>query len=102
MTFNFKIQGITQPPAWRIVAVSSNFTFYKFYKVIQTAFGWDDDHMFEFMDKEYPGNIHISVPAKGNFFDTDIFDGIRNASRIKYRDADAFDINRVNSRLKQI
>ncbi|NDV83971.1 plasmid pRiA4b ORF-3 family protein [Bacteroides sp. 51] len=71
MTYLFKIQikGITRPPVWRKLAVPSDFTFLKFHSVIQTAFDWEDYHLFEFMDKEYQSNIRISIPAEDNLFE---------------------------------
>jgi len=46
--FKIQIQGITKPPVWRKVLVPENFTFHKFHKVIQRAFGWTDAHPYEF------------------------------------------------------
>ncbi|NDV96106.1 plasmid pRiA4b ORF-3 family protein [Dysgonomonas sp. 521] len=88
MTIQFKIQikGITKPPVWRKVAVPSGFTFLKFHQVIQTAFGWEDCHLFEFKDKEYQGRIRISIPADDDFFDSDFFADVMDSSRIKLSD----------------
>ncbi|MDR1883649.1 MAG: plasmid pRiA4b ORF-3 family protein [Prevotella sp.] len=86
MVFQFKIQilGITKPPVWRKIAVPSSFTFFKFHKVIQAAFGWEDYHMFEFKDKEYRSNICISAPLEDDLFDSIFFEDMQDdASKIK-------------------
>jgi hypothetical protein len=88
MTFQFKIQiqGISQPLVWRKIAVPANFTFLMFHDVIQTAFGWEGYHLFEFKDKEYQGNIHISVPVDEDFTDPEFFAGTRDASTVRLAD----------------
>lgn len=88
MVFHFKIQikGITKPPVWRKLSVPANFTFHRFHDVIQTAFGWDDYHLFEFKDKEWQSNIRISVPVEDNFFDPDFFADTKDSSKIKLSD----------------
>jgi hypothetical protein len=88
MTFHFKIKikGITKPPVWRKVAVPANFTFLMFHNVIQTAFGWEDYHLFEFKDKEYRGNIRISTPAEDDFFAPEFFSDIKDSSKVKLKD----------------
>lgn len=37
-----------KPPIWRRLLVQENITFYKFHKIIQAAFGWQDYHLFNF------------------------------------------------------
>jgi hypothetical protein len=88
MAFQFKIQlkGVAKPPVWRKIAVPSNFTFLKFHQVIQTAFGWEDYHLFEFKDKEYQEQIRISTPIEDNFFDTDSFADAKDSSKVKLSD----------------
>ena len=69
MEYQFKIQikGISKPPVWRKVIVPANFTFLQFHSVIQTVFGWEDYHLFEFEDKEYQGSIRIAIPSEDDF-----------------------------------
>lgn len=38
----------THPPVWRRVLVPEKITFYELHKVIQTVFGWEDDHLHSF------------------------------------------------------
>ena len=35
--------------------------------MIQTVFGWEDYHLFEFQDKEYQCTIRIAVPSEDDF-----------------------------------
>lgn len=88
MVFQFKIQikGITKPPVWRKVSVPTNFTFLRFHDVIQTAFGWENYHLFEFKDKEWQSKIRISVPVEDDFFDPDFFADTKDSSKIKLSD----------------
>ncbi|MDR3140265.1 MAG: plasmid pRiA4b ORF-3 family protein [Tannerellaceae bacterium] len=85
MIFQFKIQikGIAKPPVWRRIAVPADFTFLRFHDVIQTAFGWDNYHLFEFGDKEHNRNIRISVPVEDDPFDFDFFSEVLDASKTK-------------------
>ncbi|MDR2496025.1 MAG: plasmid pRiA4b ORF-3 family protein [Tannerellaceae bacterium] len=67
MTFQFKIQlkGISKPPVWRTISIPADFTFLRFHTAIQVAFGWENDHLFEFSDNR--STIRISVPVKDDF-----------------------------------
>lgn len=69
MEYQFKIQikGITKPPVWRRIIVPVNFTFLRFHYVIQAAFGWQDEHLFEFRDKGYASSFCIAIPSENNF-----------------------------------
>lgn len=46
--FRIQIKGIKKPPVWRQVIVPADFSFYEFHLLIQSVFGWDDSHLFEF------------------------------------------------------
>jgi hypothetical protein len=37
-----------EPPIWRRIVIPSSITFFKFHKIIQAAFGWQDYHLFAF------------------------------------------------------
>ncbi len=64
MLFQFKIQlkRITQPTVWRRIVVPGHFSFTKFHRVIQAAFGWKDYHLFQFSPKGYGSSPLISIP----------------------------------------
>ena len=68
-----------EPPIWRRIIIPSGITFYKFHKIIQAAFGWQDYHLFNFDFKEFI--VHIPDPdyAPGEIY------GVpeKNAKRIK-------------------
>ncbi len=46
--FKIKIEGLSKPPVWRKVEVPSTFDFLQFHNIIQTVFGWQDYHLFNF------------------------------------------------------
>ncbi|HKK81943.1 MAG TPA: plasmid pRiA4b ORF-3 family protein [Prolixibacteraceae bacterium] len=61
-TFQFKIaiKGISKPPVWRRVNVPSYFSFMHFHYVIQSVFGWDNYHLYQFSEKGYNSNMFIT------------------------------------------
>jgi hypothetical protein len=61
-TFQFKIaiKGISKPPVWRRVNVPSYFSFMHFHYVIQSAFGWDSYHLYQFSEKGFASNTVIT------------------------------------------
>lgn len=65
MVYQFKVQikGITKPPVWRRLVVPAEFSFMRFHEVIQAAFGWEDDHLFQFGDKGYQSTFRIAHPS---------------------------------------
>lgn len=66
--FKIRLKGISRPPVWRRVVVPANFTFLRFHRVIQTLFGWEDYHLFEFRDREYLGHLRITEPQDADDF----------------------------------
>jgi hypothetical protein len=48
----------TRPPIWRRVVVPADFTLAELHHVIQTAMGWEDDHLHEFL----VGGLRFGVP----------------------------------------
>lgn len=67
MVFEFLIQlkNIDNPPVWRLVLVPSRFTFDKFHKVIQAAFGWEGYHLYQFSPSGYQSSPTIHIPHEG-------------------------------------
>lgn len=84
MIFQFKIQinGVTKPTVWRRITVPIDFTFFRFHDVIQTAFGWDSIHLFEFSDREFINQIRISIPYLNELESEEFF----HATRIRLKD----------------
>jgi len=88
MAFQFKIQikDIADPPVWRRVLVPGQFTFLRMHQLIQSAFGWDDYHLFQFSPKGYGSEPDISLPSA----DEDVFGGGRleklDAAKTKLQD----------------
>lgn len=68
--FQFKISlNYSDPAIWRRVLVPVSFTFRKFHKVIQELFGWEEEHMHEFLvGKAYQSDkIEDSVSLENYF-----------------------------------
>lgn len=65
--FKIKIKGITKPPVWRKIVVPADFTFSKFHKIIQIAFGWENYHLYDFAEKEYDNNMRIAEISKDDY-----------------------------------
>ena len=88
MVLQFKIQlkGIIKPPVWRRVEVPANVTFLEFHDVIQVLFGWEDYHLFEFRDKDYPTSIRITALVEDDSFDSDFYTDAEDASEVKLSD----------------
>lgn len=65
MLLQFKIQlnYLTKPTVWRRVTVPDGFTFTKFHRVIQAAFGWEDAHLFQFSPKGWGSSPVIEIPT---------------------------------------
>ena len=55
MTLQLKIQlrGITKPPVWRRLVIPGTFTFHQLHQTIQDAFGWCDEHLYQFQQHPY-------------------------------------------------
>ena len=55
MTIQFKIQlrGITKPPVWRRLVLPGEFSFNDFHNAIQSAFGWWNEHLYQFQRQPY-------------------------------------------------
>lgn len=60
--FKITISGISQPQVWRRVAIPADYSFFKFHKVIQIIFGWENIHSFEFFDATETDPLHIFMP----------------------------------------
>jgi hypothetical protein len=69
MLFQFKIQlkNITNPTVWRRVVVPARFSFAKFHKVIQAAFGWENYHLYQFSPRGWGSQPVIGVPDPSGF-----------------------------------
>ena len=57
MTIQFKIQirDIKKPPVWRRIVIPGNFTFHDLHNTIQSAFGWWDEHLYQFQHYPFDG-----------------------------------------------
>ena len=44
--------------------VPADFTFHRFHEVIQAVFGWDDYHLYQFLDTGYDCEFAITLPEE--------------------------------------
>ncbi len=80
--FKIQIEGVSKPPVWRKVLVPEDFTFSKFHAIIQTAFGWEDAHVYEFSPSGWG-----SSPTIGSQFEKYFGDGAEEDSdKVKLKD----------------
>ena len=64
MTIQFKIQirDIKKPPVWRRIVIPGNFTFHDLHNTIQSAFGWWDEHLYQFQRHPFDGGWTVKEP----------------------------------------
>ena len=64
MTIQFKIQirDIKKPPVWRRIVSPGNFTFHDLHNTIQSAFGWWDEHLYQFQRHPFDGGWTVKEP----------------------------------------
>lgn len=62
-TFRIQIANINNPPVWRKLVVPDNFSFDRFHRAIQYAFGWDGYHLYQFSEKGYDSDWFIGEPS---------------------------------------
>jgi len=79
--FKIQIQGIN-PPVWRRLLVPEHLTFSKFHNIIQVAFGWENDHVYEFSPSGWD-----SSPTIGSQFEKYFDDGAEmDSDKVKLSD----------------
>ena len=64
MAIQFKIQirDIKKPPVWRRIVIPRNFTFHDLHNTIQSAFGWWDEHLYQFQRHPFDGGWTVKEP----------------------------------------
>ncbi len=77
LQFKIQLKHIDNPAVWRRVIVPEQFSFHKFHKVIQSAFGWQNSHLYEFS----PGGFG-SQPTIGEPYEEDEEEKL-NSKKIK-------------------
>lgn len=81
MNYQLKIQirGITKPPVWRRVIIPAEYTFHQLHCVIQEAFGWEYEHLYQFQEKPYDRGWQIKekiedIDSMFDFMSADVLD----------------------------
>lgn len=62
LTFKIQLRGIKKPPVWRRLEIPAEFTFHQFHLAIQTAFGWDDIHLYQFERSPFSHGWRVAIP----------------------------------------
>jgi len=91
LVLKIKIKGSTKPPIWRKIKINQNTTFEDFHDIIQIAFGWEDEHLYQFSPKgwnSYPVLIARTDMESDDFSDPKTFpNGERyDVAKIKLKD----------------
>ncbi len=65
MTLTFKIQlrDITKPPVWRRLEIPEDFTFDDLHNAIQSAFGWWNNHLYQFEKSPFCHGWKVKEPS---------------------------------------
>ena len=69
--FKIKLRGTSKPPVWRRVLVPAHFTFSGLHAVIQEAFGWWNEHLYNFCDVPYSRALTIAEPNEEDWQEPD-------------------------------
>lgn len=67
LRFKIKLVDVKAPQVWRVLDIPANWTFERFNNAIQTAFGWQHAHLWQFTDKIRgygEGFIRIAEPSE--------------------------------------
>lgn len=59
LVLKIQLRGVKKPPLWREVQIPANFNFEQLHQVIQTLFGWDNSHMWQFEATPYSHGYRI-------------------------------------------
>ena len=68
MAIQLKIQirGIKKPPVWRRIEIPGNFSFHDLHNTIQAAFGWWNEHLYQFQRHPFDGGWTVKEPDEEN------------------------------------
>ena len=78
--FHIELQE-SSPHVWRRIQVPTHYTFYKLHKAILGAFGWENCHLFQFIERGTLQEPYYAIAHDGDGADPDIV--CINAKRAK-------------------
>ena len=64
LVLRVQIRDIKKPPLWREVRIPADLNFEQLHDVIQTLFGWENAHMWQFEQSPYSHGYVIGMPKK--------------------------------------
>ena len=59
---HIELEG-SSPLVWRRIQVPANYTLYQLHMALQGAFGWENSHLFEFIERQSPRATRYGVPS---------------------------------------
>jgi len=62
LQLDIQLLDCSEPAIWRKLLVPSHFTFHKLHRVIQIAFGWNNSHLYEFVEQPVNSELIITLP----------------------------------------
>lgn len=71
LQLKIQIRGIKKPPVWRRLIIPESFTFAQLHLTIQNAFGWWDEHLYQFQKSPYDDGWRIESSKHKNEIDSD-------------------------------
>ncbi|MBM3416797.1 MAG: plasmid pRiA4b ORF-3 family protein [Bacteroidetes bacterium] len=80
--FKIEIEN-SSPKIWRRIVVPYEYTFYKFHLAIQGAFGWSNQHLFEFSEKGHLDKVCYAELNEDNTGDNEFVTKDAKRSKIK-------------------
>lgn len=66
LQLKIQIQGITKPSVWRRLLIPDSFNFRQLHYVIQLAFDWQTEHLYQFQRQPYGQGWCIGEPDEEN------------------------------------
>jgi hypothetical protein len=53
----------TSPLVWRRLVIPADYTLFRLHMALQGAFGWENSHLFEFIDPQAHGKVRYGIPS---------------------------------------
>ena len=66
LQLKIQIRDIKKPPVWRRIEIPRNFSFHDLHNTIQAAFGWWDEHLYQFQRHPFDGGWTVKEPDEKN------------------------------------
>ena len=101
LIFKIKIKGSSNPPIWRKIKIDESVSFDELYIAIQVAFGWDNDHMYQFSPKGYGSKPALKYEYGDDFDDMHPFSNPSSFPHGEYYNAELIKLKGYFKNVKQ-